>query len=53
MEHDVGKETGCETNTMSLVVGPSAAKDLASFAVRDYAVPCIRISKNTYLPRSV
>jgi hypothetical protein len=36
-----------------LVVGPPAAQDLVSFAVGDHAVPCIRIFKTTYLPRSV
>jgi hypothetical protein len=36
-----------------LVVGPPTAKDLVNFAVGDRAVPCIRIFKATYLPRSV
>ena len=45
MEHDVGKETECETSTMSSGQPTRCDGPAPSFVVRDHAVPSIRISK--------
>jgi hypothetical protein len=47
MEHDVGKETECETSMMSSGQPTRRAGPRPNFAARDYAASYIRIFENT------